>query len=233
MLRRLALFAVAVVLTGCSSAAPKAEPAFSPYDCLSVAQWKTLVQLSSDGSQFDAHVSGKGTVGIVYAHMSGADLCEWSSFAKEAAGEGYLTLTYTSSGSMDLDVTAAVGELKRRGATRVVLVGGSMGGTAVLTAASLPEPLPVAAVVSLSAPESYGGDNALNAVKQLRMPVQFMVDQGDSDFADGVAELSRVCGSAHKVLKVYPGSGHASAVLADSKAKADFDAFIRTYAPPS
>ncbi|HEV2918592.1 MAG TPA: alpha/beta fold hydrolase, partial [Actinomycetota bacterium] len=58
-------------------------------------------------------------------------------------------------GRIDGDVAAATAQLRRRGADRVVLIGSSMGATAVLSAAARIRP-PVAGVVSLSGPGRSG-----------------------------------------------------------------------------
>ena len=82
------------------------------------------------------------------------------------------------------DLDAAVAELRRRGVTRVALVGASMGGAAVLIAGTRVQP-PVAAVVSLSGeadPTNLVGGIPLNAgavVDQLTVPIMFVVATND------------------------------------------------------
>ena len=82
------------------------------------------------------------------------------------------------------DVAAAVAELRDRGATRVALVGASMGGAAVLLAGTRVRP-PVAAVVSLSGeadPTNLVGGIPLDAgavVKRLTVPTMLVVASND------------------------------------------------------
>src|SRR4029453_17150961 len=82
------------------------------------------------------------------------------------------------------DLAAAVAELRRRGVTRVALVGASMGGAAVLIAGTKVQP-PVAAVVSLSGeadPTSLVGGISLNAgavAGKLKGPTRFGVATND------------------------------------------------------
>jgi dienelactone hydrolase len=82
------------------------------------------------------------------------------------------------------DLAAAVAELRRRGVTRIALVGASMGGAAVLIAGTRVQP-PVAAVVSVSGetdPTRLVGGIPLNAgaaVKQLTVPTMFVVATHD------------------------------------------------------
>jgi dienelactone hydrolase len=87
-------------------------------------------------------VLGQGRRGLVLAHQRGGDLCEWVPIARSYARLGYRTLVFDfhDQDRLDDDVVAAVAELRRRGVTRVVLVGSSMGGTAVLVAATRIQP---------------------------------------------------------------------------------------------
>lgn len=110
------------------------------------------------------------------------------------------------------DLAAAVAELRRRGATRVALVGASMGGAAVLIAATRVQP-PVAAVVSLSAetdPTSLVGGIPLNAgaaVTQLRVPTMLVVATNDNYVS--VAEtraMYQAVKSGGKRIEVLTGS---------------------------
>jgi dienelactone hydrolase len=82
------------------------------------------------------------------------------------------------------DIAAAVAELRRHGASRVVLVGASMGGSAVLIAGTRIQPR-VSAVVELSGevdPTNLVGGIPLNAgaaVKRLAVPTMFVVATND------------------------------------------------------
>jgi pimeloyl-ACP methyl ester carboxylesterase len=93
-------------------------------------------------------VVGHGPTGLVLAHGRGGDLCEWLPRAQELAEQGYQALAFDfggfgdsrpgsgPGGRIDGDVAAATAQLRRRGADRVVLIGSSMGATAVLSAAT-------------------------------------------------------------------------------------------------
>src|SRR5262245_58482602 len=113
----------------------------------------------------------QGSAGVVLAHMSPADQRSWFDFAERLAREGYRVLTFDfrgycpggdggcSEGERDVpsipkDVEGAIAELRRRGVTKIGLVGASMGGTAsLITAAN--QGRDVAAVVTLSAPTAF------------------------------------------------------------------------------
>ena len=101
---------------------------------------------AADGVRLEGAVLGRGTTGVVFAHQLAGDRCQWLPFARELTAKGYRALVfdmrgYGSSSGLDgtypdRDVTAAAKELRRRGgATKIVLVGASMGGTGVVVAA--------------------------------------------------------------------------------------------------
>lgn len=247
-MRRIWVLVVAAVLAGCSGGGTAAGPSSAPvvpvtpeasatpddYNCLTLDQLKGAFQLKLDGSSTDAVVQGSGKVGVVFAHMSGQTVCEWAPLMPGFAAKGYQGLAYTSSGGMQADVASAISELKRRGAQRVVLVGGSMGGTAVLAAAAQQQALPVQAVVSLSSPLDYAGVDAEAAVRKLTVPVLFLASEGDGEFPGDATALNKECVSPHHQLKIATGGSHSSGLLdADPTAKAAMDAFLKQYAPAS
>ena len=119
----------------------------------------------------------------------------------------------------DLDAAA---ELRRRGVTRVALVGASMGGAAVLIAGTRVQP-PVAAVVSLSGeadPTNLVGGIPLNAgaaVDQPTVPTMFVVATNDRYASvEETRTMYRAVKSEAKRLEVLSGDfdgGHGWALL--------------------
>lgn len=109
-------------------------------------------------------------------------------------------------------MAAAVTQLRRRGVTRVVLVGLSMGGTAVLVAAARIRP-PVAGVVSLSGPAEFGDMDASAAVARLRVPALFMAARADGPFAAAARGLYRAAGTRDKRLVVLSSAAHGTNML--------------------
>jgi pimeloyl-ACP methyl ester carboxylesterase len=165
---------------------------------------------------------GTGRAGLVLGHQLGSDLCEWLPQAREFARGGYRVLVFDFAGfgdsrpgpdsRVDTDVVAATAELRRRGVDRVVLVGSSMGGTAVLAAATRIRP-PVAGVVSLSGASSYGGVDAGAAMARLRVPVLFVVGADDQHFTAQARPLHRAARMRDKRLLVIPGGGHGTSLV--------------------
>src|SRR5919198_5132382 len=159
----------------------------------------TLVRFqAADGTSLDGVMVGSGTTGVVLAHEYLADLCGAWPFADYLAKRGLRAFAVDlrcfglsscpqgdAKGRVVDDVVAAVAEFRRRGATKVALVGASMGGSAVLIAGTRVHP-PVDAVVELSGqadPTSQLGGIPLNAgaaVAQLAVPTMFMVANNDA-----------------------------------------------------
>ena len=121
-------------------------------------------------------------------------------------------------------MVAAAGELRREGATTILLIGASKGGTATLVAASQINP-PVAGVVSLSGEASYQGMDAMKSVKTLMLPVLFMAADQDS-FGPGSPADARAMFAASpsqdKQLVMLHGTEHGEELLAGvSRAQAN------------
>jgi pimeloyl-ACP methyl ester carboxylesterase len=177
---------------------------------------------TSDGASLVGVVLGSGRTGLVLGHQLGSDLCDWLPQAREFARRGYRVLVFDFAGfgdsrpgsdsRVDNDVIAATAELRRRGAERVVLVGSSMGGTAVLSAATRIRP-PVAGVVSLSGASGFGGVEAEAAMARLRVPVLFVVGADDQHFTEQARAMYRAARVADKRLLVVPGGGHGTSLV--------------------
>jgi dienelactone hydrolase len=158
----------------------------------------TLVRFqAADGTSLNGVLVGRGSAGVVLVHQYPSDLCGFWPFATYLAKRGLRAFAIDlrcfgrsacpegdAKGRVVEDLAAAAAELRRRGVTRVALVGASMGGAAVLIAGTKLQP-PVAAVVSLSGeadPTNLVGGIPLNAgavVAQLRVPTMFVVATND------------------------------------------------------
>jgi pimeloyl-ACP methyl ester carboxylesterase len=211
--------------TSSSTSASMPAPAAAVIDkpCLRPAeQDKAFRFRTSDGATLVGVVLGTGHTGLVLGHQLGSDLCEWLPQARAFAKVGYRVLVFDFAGfgdsqpgpdgRVDNDVVAAAAELRRRGVDRVVLVGSSMGGTAVLSAATRIRP-PVAGVVSLSGPSGFGGVDAQGAMARLRVPVLFVVAADDQHFTEQARVMYRAARVRDKRLLVVPGGGHGTSMV--------------------
>jgi pimeloyl-ACP methyl ester carboxylesterase len=178
---------------------------------------------------------GTGATGVVLGHQYFSDHCEFMALARELAGLGYRAISIDFRGNglsatgrsnrLDLDVAAAVERLRADGATRIELVGASMGGTAALVAGSWVRPA-VNGIVSLSGPDYYRGLNAVRAVERSRVPVRFLVSRDDRTLASDATTLMRRAASRDKAILRYTAAGHGSSILSLPAAHAVVLAFL-------
>lgn len=163
------------------------------------AQGRAVRATTPAGSSIGAVSLRNGTTAVIMAHQSGGNLCQWMPYATILASKGYrvLAFDFVGYGSSTMvgpqtftdDIAALVALVRAEGATKVVLVGASMGGTMSLVAATTIQPA-VQAVISVSAPTSFDGVNALAAVPALTMPALFMAAEGDGAFGSAARELA-------------------------------------------
>jgi dienelactone hydrolase len=170
---------------------------------------------------------GSGSRGVVLAHGQNGDFCEWLPYGRELAASGFRVLAYNSRPGIrvDLDMAAALEALRRAGTEHVVAMGSSAGAIAALIgSASLPSA--PAAVVSLSAPASYGPLNALQAVRRLQAPIFFAASEEDEPFVSDARNLYAASASPDRRLEILPGGAHGSAMLQDPAFRGRVAAFL-------
>jgi pimeloyl-ACP methyl ester carboxylesterase len=193
---------------------------------------------AADGTRLVGHRFGHGKTAVVLAHQSDGTLCQWVPYAKRLAGLGYLAVVFDfrSAGASQYrsypanrrwggDVAAAGKVARAAGATKVFLVGASLGGSAVVSAAANVRP-PVAGVVSVSGSADLA--DALAAAKRLRVQSLFIAAKGDRDFAPHVARFTAAT-PAPKHGVVLPGYQHGVALVASSaRARSLIEGFLRS-----
>ena len=161
--------------------------------------------------------------------MLPADQTSWWEEAARLGDAGYLVLTFDfrgycpggdagcSEGTKDpsaawQDVQGAVEDLRNRGATRVALLGASMGGTASLVVAGQPD-ADIEAVGTLSAPASIEGmavtPELLQATTAAKLFVAGNGDTGPAADAQTFYDLS----SQPKRLEIVPSNDHGTDLL--------------------
>jgi pimeloyl-ACP methyl ester carboxylesterase len=184
-----------------------------------------IVHFSGAGADLDGVVIGDGTAGAVLAHQLHSNLCSWLPFAKRLASEGMrvLAFDFPSTSHLDRYVLAAVAELRRQGAHSIALAGASMGGTAVLVAASRNST--ISRVASLSGPRNFEDLDAGLAVPRVRVPVLFVAGREDSPFVDDARAMYGAA-TGDKRLLVVPGSDHGTDLLDDEQVADQLHAFL-------
>jgi dienelactone hydrolase len=216
------------LLTSSGAASQTTDPCIKPGET-------PVMMKAADGARVYGVETGTGTTGVVLGHQYFSTHCEFMDFARELAAAGFRALTIDfryngastggNSSRLDLDVAAAAARLRADGATRIKLLGASMGGTAALVAASEITP-PVDGVVSLSGPTSFRGLNAVQAVRRSRVPVRFLVTRGERRFAADATYLMRAAVAKDKAILRVGNGGHGSSMLTVSAAKAFVVAFL-------
>jgi dienelactone hydrolase len=191
------------------SMTPSASPSMEAY-CLSDVPdaISHITHFDADGDNVEAFTTGTGPVGVVLAHQVDADLCQWKQIWPDFTAKGYRVMAISMHADITADVVAAVKQLRAQGVQKVVLVGASMGGSAVLAAAGTVTP-PVQAVVSLSGPADFGGANAIAAVKTFQVPVAYFAGKQDARFADDATSMYGATTEKDKVLHIVdPSTDH-------------------------
>lgn len=218
-----------------------AKPLRAGHECLSKAERAAVVRFfASDDTRLIGVELGSGSRGVALAHQGGGappNLCAWMPYERHLAAAGYHVLAIDHRGfgfsapapvdvnrrRVDLDVLAAVEELRRRGATGIVLAGASLGGAAALAAAPKIDP-PIQGVISFAAPDIYTPVDAMAAVRVSRVPSLFV--SAEEDFAETARLFYAASPAADKQLLIVPGGLHGAPVLEDPGALAAVDAWI-------
>lgn len=245
----LLVLAAAAAMAGCTSGEPKkAAPPAGPVPgagCPNAVASGHAIRFGTNGAtNLGGVVFGTGKTGVVLAHQSDGDLCQWTTYAHELADKGYrvLAFDFASYGSstgvegLDVSVRNAVQALRGQGVDRVVLMGASMGGTAVVAAAATIVP-PVTAVISLSAPGLHAGVDADEGARHLGVPVLYAACRSDVEFAESTKRLDAETPAATRhTLVVEECSGHGVDLLTNGGAaydhmRAAVTDFLRAQAP--
>jgi pimeloyl-ACP methyl ester carboxylesterase len=191
------------------------------------ARGKDLHFRAADKTKLVGHRFGRGTTAVVLAHQSNGNVCQWAPYARRLASLGFMAIAfdfrghgesqtrgYPASLRLAADVTAAVKVARSLGAKKVVLVGASLGGAAVVVAATTIRPA-VQGVVSLSGPADFNVPvDALTAAPRLQVPVRYVAAEDDSGFVDDARALYAATPTADKQLTIVPGVAHGVALVA-------------------
>lgn len=157
-------------------------------------------------SSASSTASESGLVGIVLDHQAGQSLCDSMNWADTFAAEGYLAIAPSLDESYQVPETkAAVGYLRSHGATKIVLLGASMGATAVLVTAARLRP-PVQAVISVSGPAAYTPLDASVTAPKLTVPVFYSAGADDESLAADETAMYQATAAKSKILDTVPDS---------------------------
>jgi alpha/beta superfamily hydrolase len=247
--RRCLLLLALVLLAACGSATPAVTapptPSIAPTPTIPAIPARPVHFSTSDHIVLAGLLYGQGKTAVICSHEldTTKDIWTHSGMPQQLAERGYLVLAYDFRGNGDsggkedlstlaVDLQAALAFVREQGATSVVLLGSSMGGTASLVVAARS---PVAAVITLSAPEHFIPLTLSDSeVQQVSAPKLFVNSQ-DDDYVDETRHMYTIA-SPPKQLHLYPGAAHGTAIF-DGDSGANLIQllldFIAQYAPAS
>jgi dienelactone hydrolase len=231
-------FATLVVLTcllaGCTATPPAAPgasrpTATAPAPTTTQPQGRPVSFPATDAVALTGMVYGSGPTAVILSNMGDNDPQPWRAFAPLLAARGYTVLTYSfryplrtnafttamATGTVP-DLLGAVAYLKAAGASRIVLIGASLGG---ITVGKVGASAGAAAVVIISAEQdlsAYGLTVSAQELAALTVPKLFVASEQDTNtpFADTRAFYERA--PPPKELKTYPGGVHGVGLFATS-----------------
>ena len=223
-----ALAGIAAALAGAAGPAPR--PLATKCGETSGVSARPFWLTASDGVRLYAAEAGTGTVGVVLAHESPADLCGWLPYMASLERSGVRVLAFDFRGFGDSqrpasirkslaygrDFRAATARLRADGARKVFLMGASFGGAAALTYAPT---LPLAGLVSLSGEAQIAGAglDGLAAVPRLRAPLLIVGSRDDRYLSvTDALRLLRRAGSHDKRTAFYAGAFHGWQLVEDA-----------------
>ncbi|HEY7622946.1 MAG TPA: hypothetical protein VH834_24440 [Solirubrobacteraceae bacterium] len=211
---------------GTTTTTAKTSPPAAFDDCLRPGPDVKMVKVPAPGERLPAVVlGGGGSTGVVFANQSASTVCGWLPYARNVTRTGVRSLVFDyGTAEREDEVLAAARWLRAHGARRVVLVGASIGGRAVVTAAAKTHPGQVSAVVSLSGERILGAQRDIIVdARRLHTPTLWVssLNDGYTDFAEETRQLYRAAkGHARPdKLLVVGGDDHGIDLLTGSQAK--------------
>ncbi len=175
--------------------------------------------VTSDGIRLRGHLYGRGSTGVILAHMYPADQQDWTDFAEVLAAHGYQALTFDfrgfteSEGTVevqraDRDLEAAYGFMRSR-VDRIFIAGASMGADAAILIGARE---PVAGLILISTPIRFRGLDVERAIGKVRAPVLFVTSADDALVSGEPEQLFRLA-PGPRSLKEFPGHAHGTNLL--------------------
>ncbi len=190
MARLLVAAVLVLTLMGCASD----NATGAPTPAVTNTPGNAATFTAEDGVPLQGRVFGGGTTAVVLSNMGDNDPGPWQTFAPLLAERGYLVLSYSfrypirtnsfteamARGTVS-DLLGAIAYVRQLGATRVVLIGASLGGIAVGKVAGAAG---AAAVVVLASPQALSEfDLVVTAAELATMtaPKLFIASEQDTN----------------------------------------------------
>ena len=201
-----------------SQAAP--EPAV-PAPAAAAVERVTL--RTDDGVTIVGEVRRGDAVWLLLGHQNGRDRRAWEPLAQPLHADGFSVLAWDfrgfgesddgELGDIWVDWLAAIDFAVAEGATTVVAVGASMGGTAVMTAAVREA---VTGVVMISAPKEFQGLDAVARAGRVKTPLLLIAGNDDGDAVEDAEEIEAAAAGTAQVEVLDTGL-HGNALAASNE----------------
>src|SRR5690348_2611811 len=204
-----------------SPAATGASLGAADWYCLSAPERRAMFLLRGPGHDHLAALSiGTGRVAVILAHQSSGSLCQWWPYARSLAARfrvvafdfDGLGASTPGDGDYPGEVAAAAQWARDHAARRIVLMGASMGGTAVMVAAARLRGA-IAGVIDLSGPADFAGMNALGAARRVHVPALFGYGTLDVGFASDVRHVRAATAARDKPVVAIRSQDHGVALV--------------------
>lgn len=197
---------------------------------------------NAEGGLLKGMLYGTGKVGLVLAHQSDGNYCQWDPFVKHFVDQGYRALEFDFSGfgrspqrqdaTVGGDVVAAANFLRARGASEIVLIGASLGGAAVVDGATRITP-PVKAVANISGAGVAGLVDLRTEIDKITMPILYLTSEKDGAPTAVANLLFSATKAKGKELVVINGKNiHGVSLLRDPQGMAALEGFLAKYGSP-
>jgi pimeloyl-ACP methyl ester carboxylesterase len=158
---------------------------------------------------------GTGPVAVILAHTAGGSMCDWWPYARSLAARFRVVAfdfdgfgaSPPGHGDYPGEVAAAAAWARQHGSRQIVLMGASLGGTAVMVAAaSLGES--VTGVIDLSGAAVFAGMNAVTAARRVHVPVLFAYGTEDDGVPGDLTRVRAATAAAYKPVVTSSGADH-------------------------
>jgi pimeloyl-ACP methyl ester carboxylesterase len=239
------LLLLAACASGTASRAnpsPTPTPGITPTAPIPNIPAKAVHFQTADHVQLAGLLYGQGKTAVLCSHQTNSSKLIWSAsgIPQRLAQRGYLVLAYDFRGygesasggtlNFDADLRAAIAFVRQQGATKIVLLGSSMGGTVSLKVAASAA---VASVITLSAPEHLAAISVSDSEVQAITAPKLFVNSQDDTYAPDTEHMYTIA-SQPKQLRIYAGAAHGVSIF-DGPSGASLTqlllAFIAQYAP--
>jgi uncharacterized protein len=227
------LVVVALAAGGCSpTATPQPSSSVVPATATPMTTAEPVTFAAADGVTVRGTVFGTGATGVVLSNMGDNDPAAWERFAPHLAVEGYTVLTYAyryparprsltpemARGALE-DLHGAAAYLRSRGATRIVLIGASLGGMVTAKAAKGTRADAVAIIAAPADRPDFDLSVAPADLRAVTGPKLFIASDNDATVA--AAETRTIFDRAPepKTWRSFPGTAHGTQLLDTEQAE--------------